>query len=334
MAFKFDAEMAHHLGMGFLQQFPGPAASVWNQNQFYDQYRLKLNCGLEWSFPVGLAAGLDKDAMAIDFFSQLYFGAIEVGTVTPKSQDGNPKPRLFRLKNDESLLNRMGFNNGGMEMMKKNILSSQLHGKVLGVNLGKNKITSAENAKDDYRILYREFASLSNYLVINVSSPNTPGLRDLQSKESLAEILDELKEERKNHSVPLFIKVSPDMAKEGYEDIVELALEYQLAGIIATNTTIMPDRGQGGVSGKLLTERSRNCRKLLLDMTRNTDLDIIGVGGISCFDDLREFWSHGGKVVQVYTSFIYQGPPLLAEIKEGIDGLLAREHCSLQEYLS
>jgi dihydroorotate dehydrogenase len=300
MAFKLDPEMAHNLGMDLLAKIPGPASTIWNQNDLNEKYAVNLNCGLKWPFPVGLAAGLDKEAKTIDFFSKLYFGAIEVGTVTPKPQEGNPKPRLFRLKKDESLLNRMGFNNAGMMTIKQNITSSSTNGKILGINLGKNKTTSAEDAKQDYQTLYREFSSIGDYLVVNVSSPNTPGLRDLQAKESLEEIFVCLENVRKENPVPLFVKVSPDMAKQGYEDVVELSLKYNLAGIIATNTSIMPERGLGGVSGELIKKKSKESRKYLLDLTKGTNLDIIGVGGISSFQDVKEFWVDGGKVVLVY----------------------------------
>lgn len=335
MAFKLDPEIAHNLGMNLLSKVPGPASAVWNQNDLDEKYSVKLNCGLEWPFPVGLAAGLDKEAKTIDFFSQLYFGAIEVGTVTPRPQEGNPKPRLFRIQKDESLLNRMGFNNAGMEIIKKNIVSSSKNEKVLGINLGKNKTTTAEQAKVDYQVLYREFAPIGDYIVVNVSSPNTPGLRDLQAKDSLKEIFESIQIERDKNPKPLFVKVSPDMADQGYEDVVELSLEYKLSGIIASNTSIMSDIGQGGVSGKLISERSRACRKKLLALTKNTNLDIIGVGGISNFKDILDFWEDGGKVVQVYTSFIYQGPELLNSIKKEIDLFLKNKNkSSLNEYFS
>lgn len=340
VAFQMDPESAHNQSMALLSKFPGSISTFLgvNEKQFDKNYDLSvtLNDGNNWSFPVGLAAGLDKNAEAISFFSQILFGAVEVGTVTPMPQAGNPKPRMFRLVEDESLLNRMGFNNDGADRVLKNILSSDRHGKVLGVNLGKNKATPAEKAHEDYQFLYSAFAPQANYLVINVSSPNTPGLRDLQNIDSLKVIFDALKEEREKVRVPLYLKVSPDLSHDDLPAIVKLASDYKLSGIIATNTTINKEIGEGGVSGKLALEKSRSCRNRLLEIMKDDgSLDLIGVGGISEYKDLVDFWKNGGKVCQIYTSFIYNGPGVLVGMKKELEKTLKKNQLgSLQELLS
>ena len=320
MAFRLDAEKAHELSIKTLSMFPHASSELFGGDIPHSKrYQTNLN-SMQWNFPVGLAAGLDKNAKAVDFFAKIPFGAIEVGTVTPLAQEGNEKPRLFRLLEEQSLRNCMGFNNAGSEQLYENILNSNKLDKVLGVNLGKNKITSAEDAKLDYLKLFQKFKDICDYLVINVSSPNTPGLRDLQRHESMREIFEALEQERKVCTTPLFIKISPDLPLESLEGIVELANEFSLSGIIATNTTIMEEKGIGGVSGKLLAEKAKIVRNRLLDISKeHSNLDLIGVGGISGFDDLWDFWKSGGRAVQLYSSFIYQGPKVLFDIKEGID---------------
>jgi len=320
MAFKMDAEKVHELSIKMLSTFPlALSESFGGDISDRDRFQTKLN-SMNWDFPVGLAAGLDKTASCIDFFSRIPFGAVEVGTVTPLAQVGNPKPRLFRYKSEESLRNCMGFNNPGSEVVLSNILKSDRNGKMLGVNLGKNKLTTADEAKNDYLKLYRSFKDVSDYLVINVSSPNTPGLRDLQRHDSMREIFINLEEERKTDSTPLFIKISPDLPLDSLEGIVELANEFKLSGIIATNTTIMEERGAGGVSGKLLTAKAKIVRERLLEVMKDhTSLDLIGVGGISSFDDLWDYWKKGGRAAQIYSSFIFQGPTVLFDIQKSID---------------
>lgn len=318
IAFNLDPEVAHNQSLSLLSKFPETLATFMGANESGLEklegldLSLKMKDGNLWSFPVGLAAGLDKNAEAISFFTSIPFGAVEVGTVTPKPQEGNPKPRMFRLKEEESLLNRMGFNNGGMEKVFKNLEKADRHGKVVGVNLGKNKITPQDKAGEDYRVLFEKFAPLGNYLVVNVSSPNTPGLRDLQNIESLKDIFNSFHDLRDKYNTPLYLKISPDLALEDLEPIVGLAHDFNLSGIIATNTTIREDIGLGGVSGRILKEKSFEVRKRLLEiMGKESKLELIGVGGISDFQDLMDFWKLGGRACQVYTSFIYQGPPML-----------------------
>ncbi len=311
-AFKVDAEVAHELtikSMGLLGPWVKPKASD-------SRFKLKA-MGLSFQSPIGLAAGLDKNAEAINFLTYLPFSFVEVGTVTPLPQAGNPKPRLWRYPKEESLRNCMGFNNLGMEQVYKNILNSNHRNKILGVNLGKNKLTTNENAPKDYACLYEKFAPIADYLVINVSSPNTPGLRDLLKDEGLRELFVAVDEKRKNCPKPLLVKVSPDMNVEELTSVVTLVKEFKLSGIIATNTTIMADRGIGGISGKLLSAKAQYTRNVLLDQLKETrDIELIGVGGFSSYEEILDFWKSGGRLVQLYSAFVFQGPNLLFAIEK------------------
>lgn len=341
VAFQLDAEVAHNQSMALLSRFPESLATfVGAHERLLEESEglelgLTLRDGNHWTFPVGLAAGLDKNAEAINFFTAIPFGAVEVGTVTPKAQEGNPKPRMFRLKEEESLLNRMGFNNGGMEKVFKNLQKSDRHGKVVGVNLGKNKVTPAEKAPEEYQVLFEKFAPVASYLVVNVSSPNTPGLRDLQNIESLRLIFDAMTDLRKKVNTPLYLKISPDLSLDDIPEIVDLAHEYHLAGLIATNTTIRKDLGVGGISGRLLKEKGRVMRQKVLEvMGPQSNLELIGVGGISDFSDLETFWKDGGRATQVYTSFIYQGPEMLLKWRQNlIERFRERQVKSFEELL-
>lgn len=287
-----------------------------------DDKRFHLNVmGMDFKNPIGLAAGLDKNAEAIGFMTHLPFGFVEIGTVTPKPQAGNDKPRLFRYPEEESLRNRMGFNNFGSDVVLENLKKAKRRGKIIGANLGKNKVTSNEEAPLDYALLYEKFAPHSDYLVINVSSPNTPGLRDLLKDAGLRQIFEAVDEKRKAVKKPLLVKVSPDMALEELSSVVGLVNEFKLDGIIATNTTIMKERGEGGMSGRVLSKKARETREFLLKEIRQTHskCELIGVGGISSFNDLMDFWRAGGKLAQIYSAFIFQGPPLLSQIEESLD---------------
>jgi dihydroorotate dehydrogenase len=284
---------------------------------------------------VGLAAGFDKDAQAIEFFSNCGFGAVEVGTVTKVPQVGNPRPRIWRLPEIQSLRNAMGFPNAGCEVIKENILSSK-YSTSLGVNIGKNKDTTIVDTPGEYSYLYDYFAPFCDYLVINISSPNTPGLRDLQTKEAFKAICEAVDEKRKLHPKPLYLKIAPDLAREDILDLVELAKEFNLSGIIATNTTIQHDYEKGGLSGKYIKEISKNVRKIVCEAVREVDdLSVIGVGGIDTFDEIHEFWKDGGSFVQVYSSFVFQGPKLLNNFQKDIDQLLRdTQAADLQEYIN
>lgn len=327
VAFSLDAEMAHTLSMKTISHFPLLCSEIFSQNDISSKYVTKLH-HMDWAFPVGLAAGLDKNAEAIDFFSRLYLGAVEVGTVTPLAQAGNPKPRLFRYPEEESLRNCMGFNNHGMQHMAFQLSQLAPRGKrekLVGVNLGKNKDTPGEQAYADYQKLYSQFADLADYLVINISSPNTPGLRDLQARAGVEQILISLKELRRKVDCPLYLKVAPDLNFDDLDSLLECAIDHNLQGLIATNTTIMPERGAGGVSGKLLLEKSKKMREHIFIQLKGVPVfDCIGVGGISSYQDLWDFWKTGGRAVQIYSAFIFQGPKILAEMKKGIDQTLQK----------
>lgn len=312
LAFKVDPELAHELTLKAMKHL-----SPWVESKPSDPRFQTEAIGLRFKSPIGLAAGLDKNAEAIGFLSYLPFGFIEVGTVTPLPQKGNDKPRLFRYPDEESLRNCMGFNNKGMNQVLSNIQNANRREKILGVNLGKNKITENADAPNDYAVLYEKFAPHADYLVINVSSPNTPGLRDLLQDKGLREIFAAVNARRIHDNKPLLVKVSPDMSEEELKSVVELVKEYKLSGIIATNTTIMAERGAGGVSGKLLFEKAKKTRSFLLkELKSSPEIELIGVGGFSSYEEIKEYWREGGKLVQLYSAFVFQGPALLFDIEK------------------
>lgn len=312
IAFKLDAEVAHELTLKSMR-YLGP----WIKPIATDPSFKLESMGLIFKSPIGLAAGLDKNGEAITFLSSLPFSFVEIGTVTPLPQEGNPKPRLFRYEAEESLRNCMGFNNEGALEVLKNIINAKRQGKILGVNLGKNKITPNDQAQNDYANLYEIFAPHADYLVINVSSPNTPGLRDLLKDQGLRDIFSAVSEKRLKCHRPLLVKVSPDMSHDELFSVVNLVKEFKLSGIIATNTTIMEERGAGGISGKLLLSKSRAARKYLLSLLKDSpEIELIGVGGFSSYEDIVDFWKDGGRLVQLYSAFVFQGPKLLFDIEQ------------------
>ena len=285
--------------------------------------------GLKFKNPVGLAAGFDKDATLFNELAAFGFGFIEIGTVTPLPQDGNPKPRLFRLIEDNAIINRMGFNNSGV-----NSIISRLRRKkaniIIGGNIGKNKLTPNDDAVNDYEICFEELFPYVDYFVVNVSSPNTPGLRDLQEKEPLMELLNRLQElnNLKSNRKPVVLKIAPDLTNNQLDDIITIVTETKIDGVIATNTTI--DRsglrtdkskliaiGNGGISGRPLKQRSTEIIKYLSDKSNKT-FPIIGVGGIHSAEDAIEKLEAGAALVQLYTGFIYEGPSLIKRINKAI----------------
>lgn len=285
--------------------------------------------GLKFKNPVGLAAGLDKDAKLVDELACLGFGFIEIGTVTPKGQPGNPQPRLFRMPQDQGLINRMGFNNEGAEMAAKR-LSKSKHNIIIGGNIGKNKVTPNEEADADYEKAFELLYDVVDYFVINVSSPNTPNLRALQEKEPLKKLL--LNIQRLNSQKPLrkpiLLKIAPDLSNQQLDDVVEIVLETEIDGVIATNTTI--DRsglttptsvietiGAGGLSGKPLTDRSTAVIRYIHQHSKGA-FPIIGVGGIHSPADALEKLEAGATLVQLYTGFIYEGPGIIKRINKAI----------------
>lgn len=275
--------------------------------------------GIRFPNPVGLAAGFDKNGQWIDELATLGFGFVEVGTVTPKPQDGNPKPRLFRLKKDQALINRMGFNNEGIEALVNN-LKNRKSDIIVGGNLGKNKITPNEKALDDYLITFRAIKELVDYFVVNVSSPNTPGLRELQEKGPLLEILTALQTENSNNK-PIFLKIAPDLSYSQLDDIIEIVQLSGITGIIATNTTLSREglkdtqtaAETGGLSGKPLFNHSTEILKYI---SERSSCALIGVGGIHSAGDAMAKLNAGAGLVQLYSGFIYKGPGLIKKINK------------------
>lgn len=279
--------------------------------------------------PVGLAAGFDKNASFYNDFSHLGFGFIEIGTVTPIAQDGNPKPRLFRLKSDDAIINRMGFNNGGVEEVLKN-LKKRNTDIVIGGNIGKNKVTSNEDAVLDYIICFNSLYPYVDYFVVNVSSPNTPNLRELQEKEPLTKLLLSLQQENasKENPKPILLKIAPDLTNQQLDDVIEVVETCKLSGIVATNTTInrtglittndeLQKIGAGGLSGKPLKSRSTEVINYIHTKSEGR-FPIIGVGGIHSAEDALEKLDAGASLVQLYTGFIYEGPSLVKKINQAI----------------
>ena len=322
-------EKAHSITMHlltFLYKMPGGAKllqAFFCENKKEDAVTigdLKLTNG------VGLAAGFDKDAKYIDVLSCLGFGFIEIGTLTPKPQSGNEKPRLFRLTKDEALINRMGFNNGGVDAAVERLKACK-SAIVIGGNIGKNKITPNEDAHKDYEYCFEKLYNHVHYFVVNVSSPNTPGLRELQEKPALHQILTRLQRLRETYKVngkpskPIFLKIAPDLSNSQLDDIIDLALEINLDGLVVSNTTIdrsnlkTPETelntiGAGGLSGKPLKKASDEVLKYLVSKLKNK-VPIIGVGGIHSAQDALDKLAMGAKAVQLYTGFIYEGPYLI-----------------------
>lgn len=274
--------------------------------------------GITFPNPVGLAAGMDKNALALPAWEALGFGFAEIGTVTALPQPGNPKPRLFRYPNQQALINRFGFNNEGCEAVAARLEGLHASGRwpriPVGINIGKSKVTPAEKAHEDYLVSYKRFHALGDYIVINVSSPNTPGLRDLQSTEALGKIIRTLRDWEGESRRPLFVKVAPDLAEEDLVAIVRLAESEQLSGLIATNTTLdhssipAAEDQIGGLSGEPVRARSLNALQVI---RRHTQLPVIACGGIGDGASARERFDAGADLLQIYTSFIYQGPGVL-----------------------
>lgn len=330
LLFLLSPEKAHHLATSMLVVFCRIPGVKWLLRQFlnYQDPNLKRELfGLTFPNPVGLAAGFDKEAQFIDEFAALGFGFIEIGTITPKGQPGNPKPRLFRLPQDHALINRMGFNNLGVDMAVRQ-LKKRRTGVIVGGNIGKNKLTPNEEAYRDYEICFDALFNYVDYFVVNVSSPNTPNLRALQEKEPLKQLLRTLvnKNRTKITPKPILLKIAPDLSDPQLDDIIEIVEELHLDGVVATNTTISRESlttntdtldqiGSGGLSGKPLKDRSTEVIQYLRKHSK-TNFPIIGVGGISSPDDALEKINAGASLVQLYTGFIYEGPGLVKEINK------------------
>jgi len=285
--------------------------------------------GITFPNHLGLAAGFDKDAKHLKLWKDLGFGHVEVGTVTPKPQSGNPKPRLFRLVTDEALINRMGFNNDGVSSMVER-LKKRPKGLIVGGNIGKNKVTPNGEAANDYVYCFKELYDHVDYITVNVSSPNTPGLRDLQNESFLVPLFEKLDAIRKkrNRFKPIFLKIAPDFQQYELKNLVNVIKKLPIQGIIATNTTIARDKleaskkciqeiGSGGLSGKPLFEASTAIQSDLFAAI-GTDIPIIGVGGIFTVEDANEKIKRGAQLIQIYTGFVYKGPWIVKSIIDGL----------------
>ncbi len=331
--FKLDAEKAHYTAVTGLQTLLKIGGKSVVTNPINSNKKLEKEVfGLKFKNPVGLAAGFDKNAKWIEELDHLGFGFIEIGTLTPKPQDGNEKPRLFRLKEDNALINRMGFNNEGVEIAVerlKKIKAKKPH-IIIGGNIGKNKVTPNEEATNDYLMCFDALFDYVDYFVVNVSSPNTPNLRELQEKKPLTELLQTLQNRNKEHLIPkpLLLKIAPDLTDSQLDDIIEIAKETKLAGIIATNTTISRENlktesqkvenlGNGGLSGKPLKDRSTEVIAYLHQKS-NAAFPIIGVGGIHSPKDALEKLNAGASLIQLYTGFVYEGWELISKINKEI----------------
>ncbi len=326
LLFLFDPEKVHYFTFSLIRFFNKIGfGSLFKSIYEVKDARLEREVfGIKFKNPVGLAAGFDKDAKLYQELSNFGFGFIEIGTLTPVGQEGNPKKRLFRLKEDNAIINRMGFNNGGVleavERLKKN------NGVLIGGNIGKNKVTPNEDAVNDYEICFEALFPYVDYFVVNVSSPNTPNLRALQEKEPLKKLLQTLENNKlqtTNHK-PILLKIAPDLTDEQLLDIIEIVNETKIAGVIATNTTLSREGLQseskaemGGLSGKPLTKRSTEVIRFLSEKS-NKSFPIIGVGGIHSADDAIEKLEAGASLLQLYTGFIYEGPALVKAINKKI----------------
>ncbi|WP_394131995.1 quinone-dependent dihydroorotate dehydrogenase [Shewanella maritima] len=327
--FQMDPEVAHNIAIGSLKMTGNNPL-----NCFYSQNvkSTPVECmGLTFPNPVGLAAGLDKDGESIDAFYAMGFGHIEVGTVTPRPQPGNDQPRLFRLKPAKGIINRMGFNNKGVDNLVRNLMAKKSD-IMVGVNIGKNKDTPVEQGKDDYLICMDKVYQHSAYIAVNISSPNTPGLRTMQYGELLDDLLNSIKvkqsELAQKHGkyVPVALKIAPDLTLEEIQSIAESLKKNNFDAVIATNTTLSRDNVQGldnaeetgGLSGKPLTELSTKVIKQLAECIDGA-IPIIGVGGINSAKDAQDKLDAGATMLQIYSGFIYQGPQLVKEIVDQCD---------------
>lgn len=323
-----DGERSHHLSLNSLNLLNRLKLSGLLSQPLVDDPVEVM--GIKFPNRVGLAAGLDKNGEYIDALSHFGFGFIEVGTVTPRPQPGNPKPRLFRIKDAEAIINRMGFNNDGVDALLSNVEKARFNG-VLGINIGKNFDTPVEKAVDDYLIGMEKIYRRADYMVVNISSPNTPGLRDLQFGETLKSLLENLKKKQQElhqeHKVykPLAIKIAPDLSATDIDQLADTFRQFELDGIIATNTTF--DRSkvegmkhaeeQGGLSGKPLASQSTKVIKRLVEALDDS-IPVIGVGGITDEQSAIDKIEAGAKLVQIYSGFIYHGPQLIYEVAKAL----------------
>jgi len=330
--FLFDPETIHHAVFGILKvvfKLPGVSWFLRSYYRVEDPALKRKVMGISFSNPIGLAAGFDKDAKLVDCMDAMGFGFIEIGTLTPKPQPGNPKPRLFRLPKDRGLINRMGFNNKGVLAAAKR-LKWKNPSIIVGGNIGKNKNTPNDKAVEDYEYCFEALYDYVDYFVVNVSSPNTPNLRELQEKEPLKALLERISERSKQKTLrkPILLKIAPDLTNDQLDDIVEIVQDVNLDGLIATNTTIdrsdlitseeeIRKMGNGGLSGQPLKDRANEVVKYLREKL-GPEFPIIGVGGIESPQDALERLRAGATLLQIYTGFIYEGPSMIKAINKAV----------------
>lgn len=330
--FWFPAEGVHYFAMNSLKLLCSiPFIKKLISSRFSTDNKITEVLGLKFKNPIGLAAGFDKNARYLNELEALGFGFVEIGTVTPKPQAGNPKPRLFRLPKDQALINRMGFNNDGVYVIAERLKQwrKKQSTLIIGGNIGKNKITPNEEAWKDYEICFHELFDYVDYFVVNVSSPNTPGLRELQEKDSLQKILTHLQTINNQQQMPkpLLLKIAPDLTIEQIDDVIELAMEIRLDGLVAANTTISREGlttdysrlttiGAGGLSGFPVKKRSTEIVQYIHQKSNNT-IPIIASGGIFTAADAQEKFNAGAVLAQVWTGFIYEGPGIVKKIIRG-----------------
>jgi len=331
LLFQFDPENIHYVVTGALRrvnQIWGVKSFLKNLYQLEDKRLAREVLGLKFKNPLGLAAGFDKNASMIEELAEFGFGFIEIGTVTPLPQPGNEKPRMFRLPQDDALINRMGFNNQGVDVVAARLKQVDRKGLIIGGNIGKNKLTPNEDAVSDYIKCFDRLFDVVDYFVVNVSSPNTPGLRELQEKEPLKHILNTLQQRNNKNQIsrPILLKIAPDLTNSQLDDIIEIVMETKIAGVIATNTTNSRDdllssdnlkKESGGLSGKPLSIRSTEVIRYLSEHS-NKSFVIIGVGGIHSPEDAIQKIQAGASLIQIYTGFIYEGPGLVKRILKGL----------------
>ena len=327
LLFFFDPEWVHHTvfkSIKIAHKIPGISYLLRTAFSIKDKGLERKLFGLTFPNPVGLAAGFDKDAKLFQELSNFGFGFVEIGTLTPKPQDGNPKKRMFRLPEDEGLINRLGFNNQGVEAAVKRLKKNQ--GVLIGGNIGKNKITPNEDAVNDYIYCFEALFDHVDYFVVNVSSPNTPNLRALQDKEPLTHLLSTLKglNDQKDKPKPILLKIAPDLSDDQLLDIIEIVTSVKIDGVIATNTTLSREGLQsknkeekGGLSGRPLTQRSTEVIRFLVEKSNNA-FPIIGVGGVHKPQDAIEKLEAGAALVQLYTGFVYEGPGVVKRINKAL----------------
>jgi dihydroorotate dehydrogenase len=325
LLFSLDAEAAHHLTIALLRGASHVGLALRALKVFQPQSKPKTVFGLNFPNPIGLAAGLDKNGVALPAWAALGFGFIEIGTVTAKAQPGNPRPRIFRLPKQQALINHLGFNNQGADVIAERLHklreSERWPVVPVGINIGKSKVTPLEEATGDYLYSLRLLRDFADYIVLNVSSPNTPGLRELQEPAALSQLLRAIRDETRLTPKPVLVKIAPDISSAELEEIIATCEQNEVAGIIATNTTldhssIPPVRDEsGGLSGAPLRERST---ALVHSIAARSKMPVVAAGGIFDAESAHEKFEAGAQLLQVYTGYIYRGPRLLREIVESL----------------